>query len=200
MVVVPVYEIDVFGNLFSDLFGYLRIETVIISVKGEVIEHISPHAAMVTVFFRDLKHAREVAVDDVETVFVSVLVEVFPEPDHPRFVHADVYFARIERARKLAEHILYERVRLFFPAKEDIVAVAYGSIVVPAEYRVEMRERLHAGHEQNAETVRIRVELFEFFFGVCAAQIPEHRLSFDFVRIFNIKHQPVVTAGGEHAQ
>ena len=197
LIIIPIDQIDVFRNAVDHLLRDFPIETVIFAAESEAEEHIAPHITGKAVLFRNLQNARQMAVNDIETVLIAVSVEIFPEPDHVRLVHADMRHARRERAGKLREHIVDQFVHPFVAAQKNVVAVAKIAEFAPAENRGKVRERLDAGHERHAQRLPVRVQIFEFRLRIRAAKVPEPRAVFDLVCVLGVQLQPIVPARRE---
>ena len=105
--------------------------------------------------------------------------------------------ARRERAGKLREHIVDQFVHPFVVAQKNVVAVAKVGKLSPAEYCVQVRERLNTGHERHAQRLPVRVQIFEFRLRIRAAKVPEPRAVFDLVCVLGVQLQPIVPARRE---
>ena len=93
MIVIPVTELQFFGNELRHPFGVVLGMLVYPSVGGVHI-HISPDLAGKTVSLRDVQHSVEMFFDDERPVFQTVFFEVFSLAQHKGFVHADMNVSR----------------------------------------------------------------------------------------------------------
>ena len=194
MVIIPIHELHPVRHGIDYLLRHFeRFAYVIIPAVGKAEEHIAPHMRFESVFFGNRKHFLQMPRQKLETVLITVLVEVSSEPDHMRLVHTDIHKPRGEILRNALEHFFYERIRFFLVNKQNIRRIANGRISGVLENPFKVRKRLYAGNKLHPLFLRIDVDFTDFRARVSAAHIPKVRLVLYFIRILRIQFKRVVT-------
>ena len=87
-----------------------------------------------------------------------------------------------------------ECVGFFFPHHQDILGVPQRCVYLrPVQRTFQMRQRLNAGHQLNAQSSCIGVQPAQRFNAVPAAQIAEIGLLRYLIGVFGVQHQGVQT-------
>lgn len=193
MVVVPVDQFGLGGDLGDDVAGDIRLEVVVVvplAAQAEV--HVRPdhrpHAEAVA----DGHDLVQVIVEHVEFAAVAEAVDVLPASQVPRLVHADVEPPAAQVRRVGLDHLGDQLVGGRLIDQHDAAGVLDGAVDVPFEDLLEVRQCLDAADQFDAQPRRVIVELLELGRAVCAAQEPEHRLAGQLVGVLGVEHDHVV--------
>ena len=198
VVVVPVAEADVVGDLRGELGRALGPQVVVVAgLRGGAEPHVAPHLGVDADLAAHVGEALDVLQHDVEDL---LLAEALPElalAEAPGLVEPEVDRPRADVLVPEAEHLLDEDVALLLPREEDAVDVAQRLVGLPAEDLLEVAERLEAGHELDAERGGVVVDRADVGRGEAAAQHAEVGLARQLVDVLGVEHRVVVAEDGE---
>ena len=110
-----------------------------------------------------------------------------------RFVHTDIYFTRRKRFRQRRKHFIDEFVSSIGIDKQYVVYVDDIGKLRQFHEICKMRKRLNSRNKFYSAFFRIRVDFADFFYRIPASHIAEIRFSFDFVGIFEIEFERVIS-------
>jgi hypothetical protein len=97
VIVIPIHEAYV-GHVVEDRPGNDAFGIVVVvrrRAKPEI--HVAPHHRFETILITDPDHLAKVAVEQFETVLISMFVKIFPQADIVRLIHANMNSFRPER-------------------------------------------------------------------------------------------------------
>lgn len=130
--------------------------------------------------------------EHVIAVTITVLAQIFTQPDHIGFIHSDIYIAARIHLGASGEHFVYKRICLFFAREQDIACIANIGIRPPARNAFEMPQRLNKRDQFDTARRRISIQLFDLGNVITPAQVPKTRIA-DIECILRVKLQIVVS-------
>ena len=101
---------------------------------------------------------------NIETLYVSVFIVIFPSAQPMSLVHTDMDIARRETFGAGLKHFFDQRIRFFFFRKQNVLRVVNVFINGIAKNLIKMRQRLYARHQFDPVFRGKRVDFFEFRF------------------------------------
>jgi hypothetical protein len=136
-------------------------------------------------------------VEDVELATGAMPLKVDAAAQRSGFVHSDVDAAGAQGAAHGVKHLPDQLVGLGLAHEEHGFVVLDGLVIRPAADLFEVRQRLDAADQFNAETGGIGIQLAQFRLTIAAALVAEARFPGNLVGVLGVEHCLVLA---EHRQ
>ncbi|MPN44112.1 hypothetical protein SDC9_191673 [bioreactor metagenome] len=193
MIIVPIGKLNLFRDRFFDLFRNLGTRVVVVLFLVCIAEiHVRPDDRFQLEFVADAADPVQMAVVNTEGRLVSVNIHEPAASEVVRFVHAQMYPARLQRLAPERDHFFEKLIRFRFIDQNNIGGIRDRSIRGPAQDRFQMSERLNRSNDLDLQGFGIRVHFLHLFFGIGAAHVAEVGFARNLIGVFRVEHRHVV--------
>ena len=103
------------------------------------------------------------------SVFITVFVEIFAQPDMMSLVKTEIDFFRRKIIAYELYHFIYKPISLRFVYKQDVVYIRNIGVFGNFDEVYEMRQNLNTRNEFDSFTFRVFIHFAHFLFGIPAA-------------------------------
>ena len=138
--------------------------------------------------------------DDGVGGLVAEFPQVGPQSDAVGLVHADVDALGAVRRRRGGDHPAQEGIRLLAVGQEDLPVVRVLAHSGPVEHLPQVAQGLDAGHELDAQQVRVVVQPAQLLHGVLPPLVAEIGLLRHLVGVLGVHHAHVHAHEGHGPQ